>query len=64
MSEQTSDRSGITLGGFRISLRGLIALVVTTTVCAMSLTMIEVKEPLYTLAGLIVGFYFGQDKKQ
>jgi hypothetical protein len=30
----------------------------------MSLTMIEVKEPLYTLAGLIVGFYFGQDKKQ
>jgi hypothetical protein len=64
MSEPTNDRSGISMGGFRISLRGLIALTVTTTVCAMSLTMIEVREPLYTLAGLIVGFYFGQDKKQ
>jgi hypothetical protein len=64
MNEQPIDRSGLTLGGVRMSLRGLIALTVTTTVCAMSLSMIEVREPLYTLAGLIVGFYFGQDKKQ
>lgn len=47
---------------FGVSLRGWIALGVVLTVCAMSVLMIEVKEPLYTLAGLIVGFYFGQNK--
>jgi len=61
MSEETkADRSRI----MGVSLRGWIAVTVITTVCAMSLAMIEVKEPLYTLAGLIVGFYYGQDKKQ
>lgn len=48
---------------FGVSLRGLIALVVISTVCVMSVAVIEVKEPLYTLAGLIVGFYFGQNQK-
>lgn len=46
-----------------ISLRGWIALMVMVTICGMSISALEVKEPLYTLAGLIVGFYFGQDKK-
>jgi hypothetical protein len=63
MTKQPTDRSGLTTGWLRLSLRGFIALTVTTTVCVMSLTLVEVKEPLYTLAGLIVGFYFGQDKK-
>ena len=49
---------------FGVSLRGLIALLVILTVCYMSISVIEVKEPLYTLAGLIVGFYFGQNQKQ
>lgn len=46
-----------------VSVRGWIALIVVSTVCAMSMGAIEVKEPLYTLAGLVVGFYFGQSHK-
>lgn len=46
-----------------LSVRAVIALIVIITVCAMSLLLIEIKEPLYTLAGLIVGFYFGQNQK-
>ena len=46
---------------FGISVRGWIAIIVVLTVCAMSVGKIEVKEPLYTLAGLVVGFYFGQN---
>lgn len=48
---------------FGISLRGLIALIVVLTICVMSCLVIEVKEPLYTLGGLVVGFYFGQNQK-
>jgi hypothetical protein len=47
---------------FYVSLRGWISLIVVTTVCVMSYQQLEVKEPLYTLAGLIVGFFFGQSK--
>lgn len=47
-----------------VSLRGWIALIVVLTVCIMSGLTIEIKEPLYTLAGLIVGFYFGQNQKK
>lgn len=47
-----------------LSLRGAIALIVILTVCIMSVFAIDVKEPLYTLAGLIVGFYYGQNKKE
>ncbi len=50
------------IGG--VSLRGWIALLVVLTVCVMSVLALDVKEPLYTLAGLIVGFYFGQNQKQ
>ena len=49
---------------FGISLRGLIALIVVLTICAMSFCVVEVKEPLYTLGGLIVGFYFGQNQRK
>lgn len=42
-----------------MSVRALIALIVILTVCYMSITEITVKEPLYTLAGLVVGFFFG-----
>lgn len=47
---------------FNVSLRGWIALLVVATVCVMSYRQLEIKEPLYTLAGLVVGFYFGQTK--
>jgi hypothetical protein len=47
-----------------VSLRGWISVIVILTVCLMSGLQIEVKEPLYTLAGLIVGFYFGSNNKK
>lgn len=59
-SSQSYDTS--TLWG--VSLRGWISLIVVLTVCFMSALSVEVKEPLYTLAGLIVGFYFGQNQKK
>ena len=46
-----------------MSVRAWIALIVVCTVCYMSVRTIDVKEPLYTLAGLIVGFFFGQVSK-
>jgi hypothetical protein len=47
---------------FGLSLRGWIAFIVIYTICLMSLIGLEVKEPLYTLAGMVVAFYFGQEK--
>jgi len=55
---QMNDTSKI----FGISLRGWIALIVIYTVCMMSCLRYDIKEPLYTLAGMIVAFYFGQEK--
>lgn len=48
---------------FNVSVRAWTLLMLVTTVCVMSVTGIEVKEPLYTLVGLAVGFYFGQKTK-
>lgn len=59
-SNQNYDSSTI----WGVSLRGWISLIVVLTVCLMSASNVEVKEPLYTLAGLIVGFYFGQNQKK
>lgn len=47
-----------------VSIRGWIAAIVVLTVCGMSMLKIPVNEPLYTLAGLVVGFYFGQNPKK
>jgi len=47
---------------FGVSLRGWIALLVVATVCGMSIANIIVVEPLYTLAGLVVGFYYGHQQ--
>jgi hypothetical protein len=49
---------------FGVSIRGWIAIVVIFTVCLMSGLKIAITEPLYTLAGLIIGFYFGQNPKK
>ena len=48
---------------FNVSIRAWTLLLLVLTVCIMSVTGIEVKEPLYTLVGLAVGFYFGQKTK-
>lgn len=45
---------------FGVSIRAWTLLILVSTVCAMSLISIEVKEPLYSLGNLAVGFYFGQ----
>jgi hypothetical protein len=43
-----------------VSARGWIAVIIVTTVCILSGLSVEVKEPLYSLAVLSVGWYFGQ----
>lgn len=59
----------------RISIRGWIALILTATVCLISLQAfifavaritgveIKVEEPLYSAFLIALGFYFGQNKK-
>jgi hypothetical protein len=47
---------------FGFSVRSMIAFMIGGTVCAMSLMGKDVKEPLYTLAGMVVGFYMGAHK--
>ena len=42
-----------------ITVRGVIALVVIITVCAMSLLKIPIVEPLYTLVISVSSFYLG-----
>lgn len=49
------------IGG--LSVRAIIVSLVVVTVCVMSVMAKEVKEPLYTLVGLTVGYYFGQNMK-
>jgi len=44
------------------SVRALLAIMLTSTVCFMHLRGIEVKEPLYTLSTMAIGLYFGQKK--
>lgn len=46
-----------------ISARGWIAFFLTITVCAMSIVVVDVKEPLYSAFLLALGFYFGQKKQ-
>lgn len=54
--------SAFKLGNFDVSVRALLAVVLTLTVCVMHLSGIEVKEPLYTLSTMAIGLYFGQKK--
>ena len=45
---------------FGVSVRGWITIFMIVTVCAMSVMMREVKEPLYSLVLMAAGFYLGQ----
>lgn len=47
-----------------VSVRAWLALILISTVCAMSVMGKEVFEPLYTLAGIALGYYMGQKKQQ
>lgn len=46
-----------------VSVRGILAFMLAYTVCLCATMLIEVKEPLYTLSTVAVGFYFGSNKK-
>jgi hypothetical protein len=48
---------------FGVSTRGIITLLIVLTVCGMSAAGRSVEEPLYTMVGLVIGFYFGQREK-
>jgi hypothetical protein len=48
---------------FCVSVRGWIALMVIGTVCFMSLEKIKIEEPMYTLVGMVAGFYLAQGNK-
>jgi hypothetical protein len=48
---------------FSVSVRAWIVVIITFSICAMSLMGKEVVEPLYGLAYIAVGYYFGQKNK-
>ena len=58
----TPTDSAIKLFNQDISIRAILAIMLTTTVCFMHIMGIEVKEPLYTLSTMAIGLYFGQKK--
>lgn len=47
---------------FGASVRSWLALILTITVCGMGVAGVKVEEPLYTMACLALGAYFGQAK--
>lgn len=54
--------SAVKFFGHDVSIRAILAIMLTVTVCVMHLSGIEVKEPLYTLSTMAIGLYFGQKK--
>lgn len=65
MSENPNhEESAVRLFRYDVSIRGLVVVLLVSTVSAMSLLGMEVKEPLYTLVSGAVGWYFGQKGKQ
>lgn len=46
-----------------VSVRAWLATMLTVTVCIMALLTLKVEEPLYTMATIALGFYFGQKNK-
>jgi hypothetical protein len=45
---------------FGISVRALIAVIVTITICGMSIFHVEIVEPMYSIGIFVIGFFFGQ----
>ena len=43
-----------------VSVRGWLALMLVATVCALSGGDVVIREPLYSMAIMVLGFYFGQ----
>lgn len=47
-----------------VSVRGWIVIMLVASVCCLAFLQIEVKEPLYTMVTVAVGYYFGQKREQ
>ena len=45
---------------FGITVRAFIAVVVTMTICGMSIFHATVVEPMYSISIFVIGFFFGQ----
>lgn len=60
--EPKSSESQVRMFGQDVSVRGVVVVLLVLTTCAMSVTGIEVKEPMYSLSLMSVGWYFGQKK--
>lgn len=60
MTENGSIDSSI----FHVSVRAWLALTLCGTVCYMSIVGAEVKEPLYTLVGAAIFYYFGSQQRK
>lgn len=73
MSEPTTENGNDTSTLFGVSIRGWIAVVIVVTVCVISAASawasiragaeVIVGEPLYSMAAMSLGFYFGQKLK-
>ena len=48
---------------YGVSIRGWLAVIMVSTICAMSFFKIDVVEPLYSSILLSLGFYYGQKNK-
>lgn len=46
-----------------LSVRSIVVLVIVGTVCYMSVIKLKIEEPLYTLVGMCMGYYFGQNNQ-
>lgn len=68
MNPPTEETAHLVKGSFLarlgLSVRGCVVMTVTVTVCVMSVMGKSVAEPLYSLAGIVIGYYFGQMKHQ
>lgn len=51
------------MGRLGLSVRGVVVTLMVITVCVCSVMKLEVKEPLYSLAFVAIGYYFGQTQR-
>ena len=49
---------------FNMSVRAFIALLITGTLCFMSLLDLKITEPMYTVVTFVLGYFFGQKTTQ
>ncbi len=45
---------------FGMTVRGFIVMMITMTLCTMTLGQMKIIEPFYSICVFVIGFYFGQ----